>query len=307
MTRGAGLLALLALVACGGGPTTTKPERAVLGEGAPARVGSDVIATRTVAAISQRQGLSPRTAASAAVSDALLAAGARESLPPSTLRSIARATLARGILEGLAAEAARRGAPTAAELGEIVRDRWPDLDRPEAVRTTHAVVLNDKPERDAAARALATRLASALSGITDSDDFVQRAKAFAADGFQIKAEKLPFIARDGRAFERRDSGFVASRSSFDLDFAKAAAAVERAGQLAPVAKSSFGYHVILLEERLPAHSVPKAELSALLTPEVVARRAGKARQELLAQLRQATPIQPDRAVEELTASVKVTP
>ena len=40
----------------------------------------------------------------------------------------------------------------------------------------------------------------------------------------------------------------------------------RNGQLSSVTRSSFGYHVILLEERAPAQVVPNEQLPALLAP-----------------------------------------
>jgi hypothetical protein len=299
--------ACMVVVGCSGGAAPAKPSAAALPEGQVAGAGAELVSAVTIARIVQRQGVAPAAAAAAAVSDALFAQSARERLAVGTVRSIERAAIARSMLEQLSGDARRAGPPTDAELADILRERWADLDRPEAARTSHAVVLNDKPERDAAARALAQKLAEALQGVADGDELVKKAQAFPAGGFQIKAEKLPFITADGRSFQRREAGFAATPARFDLDFARAANALEQPGQLSPVAKSSFGYHVILLEERAPKQVVPKEQLPALLAPEVETRRAARARRELLERLHQAAPVQVDRAFDELTANVKVAP
>ncbi len=135
-------------------------------------------------------------------------------------------------------------------------------------------MLNDKPERDAAAKALAEKLAEALQGAENGDELIKRAQAFPAQGFEIKAEKLQFVTADGRLFQHRDAaGFVALPGGYDTGFSRAALAIEHAGQLSPVTKTSFGYHIILLEERAPEQVVPADQLPTLLVPEVEQRRA----------------------------------
>ena len=72
-------------------------------------------------------------------------------------------------------------------------------------------------------------------------------------------------------------------------------------------KSRFGYHIIWLDERDAGRAPAKDQLSALIAPEIVARRAAQARRELLERLRGQSSIQLERAVDELTASVKAGP
>jgi peptidyl-prolyl cis-trans isomerase C len=166
------------------------------------------------------------------------------------------------------------------------------------------VVLNDKPERDAQALALAERLAEAVRGAHSGEELIRLARAVPANGFQIRAEDLPFLSADGRDFARQGSGFKAGRGGFNTDFARAANALQNPGDQSPPVKTSFGYHVIRLEERAPALSVPPAELSERLAADALVRRAGRARRELLDKLRQASPVQVERAANELTAQVK---
>jgi parvulin-like peptidyl-prolyl isomerase len=126
------------------------------------------------------------------------------------------------------------------------------------------------------------------------------------EGFELKVEPLSAVTADGRTFEKRDAAFL-PRGAFDLDFARAASQLTTPGQLSPVIQSAFGFHVIRLEERIPGVAVPKAELPRLLEPEVMTRRAGRARRELLDKLRQGAKIEVDRAHDELTTKPKLNP
>jgi hypothetical protein len=53
--------------------------------------------------------------------------------------------------------------------------------------------------------------------------------------------------------------------------------------------------------------LPPAELRELIKPEIVARRAAQARGELMQRLRAQSTVQVERAVDDLTASVKASP
>ncbi len=300
------LCPLLGLLACssGGGRPPPTATSSALAQGVAASAGGEQVSTATVARVAARQGIEPRAAVGLALSDALLAQGARAALARASTRSIERAAAGRSLLEQLRRDATAAGPPSEAELSEIVRERWTELARSDAVRTTHALVVNDKPERDAAAHALATKLSLALQSATSGDELIRLAQAFPAEGFQIIAQALPFVTLEGRTFQRRDPGLVASKGGFDLDFARAANALERPGQQSPVVKSAFGYHVIRLEERLPGVNVGQPELLALLGPEVLTRRAARARTDLLGKLHQASVVQLDRAVDELTAQIE---
>ncbi|RYZ01087.1 MAG: hypothetical protein EOO73_36610 [Myxococcales bacterium] len=297
-------LALLALSCSSNGPTTS-PASSALPPGVVARSGAELVSASTIARIAER-GVSPRAASELAVVDAVLAAGAREQLSPGAVRSIERAALARALLESLARDVKALPQPTDAELQEIRSERWLDLDRPDAVRTTHAVVLNDKPERAAEARLVAEKLGAALAAATTGAELIRIAQAFPGEGFEIHAEPLPFVTADGRSFARTETG-LAPRGGFDQAFASAANAIPGVGQLGPIATSSFGFHLILVEERMPGVTTPREGLAALLAPEVQARRGSKMRRELLEKLRAGAPIQVERAVDDLTARVKLSP
>jgi hypothetical protein len=299
-------VALFAL-GCNQSAAPVASSSSTLPSGALARVGTELVSASTVSRVAAAQSVTPQTALGLAVSDARLAHGARAALSPAATRSLERAAIARSLLEQMRTDAERAGAPTAHELEQIAQERWTELNRPDAVRTTHAVVLNDKPERAAAARAVAEELAAALAHVTSSEELIQVAQAFPAKGFEVRAEALPFVTADGRVLQRREAGFVAQRGGFDADFARAASALTQPGQQSGIIKSAFGYHIVRLDERVPGVVVPEAELRSLLGPEVLQRRAANARRALLERLKAATATQVDRATDDLTARVKIAP
>jgi len=298
-------LSWLLLAACG---ARSEPQTATsaLPVGVAARVGSELVATSSVGRIAKSQNVAPKAALAAAISDALFASEARGSVALGVATSIERAATARSLLEQLAREGSRPGPPSDAELSEIVRERWLELDRPEAVRTTHAVVLNDDPKKAVAARQIAERLAAAVKITSTTEEFTRLAQEVPHEGFELKVESLNPVTPDGRTFERRDSVFV-PRGTFDVDFSRAANQLTSPGQVSPVIQSRFGLHVIRLDERIPGTAITKSELAPLLHAEVLNRRASRARRELLEKLRQGATIQVDRAHDELTAKTKSGP
>jgi peptidyl-prolyl cis-trans isomerase C len=301
------LVAIALITAACSNRDPRRAQASALPPGALARVGNELVMGATVQRISAAQGVDRRAALELAISDALFAQAARAELPVASVRGLERASSGRALLEQLRAETSQSGPPTSAELQKVVQERWVDLDRPDAVRTTHAVVMNRDPARDGAAREVADKLLAALAQVPSESELIRIASALPADGFEIRAEALPFVTADGRVLERRDAGFVAAPSAFDLDFARAANAIREPGQLSGVVKSAFGYHVIRLEERALGVTVPEAELPTLLGDEVLSRRAKRARRELVERLRSAKALSVDRAADELTAQIKVTP
>lgn len=279
-----------------------------LPSGLAARVGDEDVRLSSVARIVQAQGVSPWEARDRAVSDALFAAAVRSD-PQETARvtSAERSVLARAVVERLRDDAAALGPPTEDEVRQLTEQRWPELDRPPSVRTTHAVVLVKKPADDAAARELAAAVARAVAGATDSDDFIARAKQVPSHGLEVTAEALPAATADGRMWDPNERVPKAIPGSLDLDFARAAAALEARGDQSPLVKSSFGYHVIRLEERYPPVRTSLEERREKLSAEVLSRRAKRELDVLVARLRAQTPVETDRAVEALTALVPAVP
>ncbi len=297
--------AWVGLIGCSKTPNAVPALRhARLPSGVVARVGSDDISLDTAQRIARAEGVTLPVARDRALRDALFAAAARSAFQNRDLVPVLeRAALARVLLEGLRSDALARGPASDGEVAELTALRWRELDRPEAARTTHAVAMVEKPADDERVHALAKQIYDAVRGVTDPDEFLRLAQAVPHDGVQVRAERLPAVTADGRVYDpSKPSGDA--EQGLDLDFAKAATAL-RVGQISEPTKTRFGYHVILCEARLPEVRVPLEERRQLLHDEVIKGRAERAKQELLARLAAAAPIQITRAVDDLTSRVQV--
>ena len=297
----------MVLVACSRAPEAQKPvAHARLPPGIAAQVGADAIAVETVVRIARAEHVPPSVARDRAVSDALFAAAARSAFAARSLVPVAeRAAWARALLESLKGQALARGPASDAEVLELTAARWQELDRPETVRTTHAVALANNPADEVRARAVAEHIRDAVRGITDPQEFIRLAQAVAHPGVEVRAEKLPALTVDGRPYFPDNPPPDAASQPFDVDFAKAAHALA-VGQIGEPVKTRFGYHVILCEARLPAQRVPLEQRRLALQDEVIKARAERTKQELLARLSRASPIPISRAADALTAQVQVT-
>jgi len=274
--------------------------------GLVAKVGADEIALSTVTAIAQAQKLTPEAARELAARDAAFAAGAREVFAGGSIVPVVeRGARARAILEGLKADAAALGPASDAEVAELSAQRWQDVDRPETVRTTHAVAIASKPAQEPLARAVAQRIYEAVRGLRDPEAFIRAAQAVPHEGVEVRAVAMLVEACDKGIDAVEGAPPELANQRFDKDFAEAAHRLA-VGEIGEPAKSVFGYHVILCEARLPANHVPLEERRKLLASEVQKSRAERAKQELLARLSSGTAIAITRSVEDLTAQVQVT-
>ncbi|HEY6560616.1 MAG TPA: peptidylprolyl isomerase [Polyangiaceae bacterium] len=256
--------------------------------------------------VAAAQGIDPLLARERAIQDALFASAARDLLPPERTASAERAVLARALLEDLLQSARAEGPVVPEELDAIVRERWFELDRPTAVRTTHAVVLPASPREDEQAAALAESIRRVAADAKDAADFSKRAATVEKEGLQVRVEALPFITPDGRSFNQDGLRPPSAGTTYDPEFARAANTLVQVGSLSPVTKTRFGYHVIYLEERLAEHRLtPHAR--ELLSPNAIAKRAARAEAALLKQLEASVPREIVRAVDELTAHVPTKP
>lgn len=300
-------LALVALLAgCSSAAERPSTQAAELPEGIVARVGALDIGEQAVREIGRAQGIVPRAALERAVSDALFALAATHELADPALDPVTtRSAHARALLEILADRARAGGPASDDEIARLTAERWTELDRPPTARTTHVVVRVKKPEEDAPARALAGRIAQELSGIRDRDEFEKRAKAVPQGDLEVRVERLPAVAGDGRTYLPERVGQAQEGSTFDKDFAAEAVALREPGDQSPVVKTAFGYHVIFLEERFPEHRVSLEERRSLLAPEVRARRAQTELKSLVSELRRSAAIEVSRSADDLTSRVPV--
>ncbi|HYO96203.1 MAG TPA: peptidyl-prolyl cis-trans isomerase [Polyangiaceae bacterium] len=290
-------------VACQEG--SAKPPAALvqspLPAGTVARVGDEHIQVASIARISAAQQLLPKAALEQALSDALFAAEARRVSAAALVSTIERAALARSMLEAVADEAEAQGPPTDEEVRSVSAERWVDVDRPDSARVTHAVALHGSHGSSDAPRKLAERIVEATRGLRDATSFAAAARSVDAGTTQVRVEPLPFITADGRAMSQEGGGIRALQNTFDPTFAAAAARLRAPGDQSGVVETSFGYHVLLLEERLAAQQVPFEDRRVALRAEIVSRRAASSRRKLREQLGAARGVEISRDADALTA------
>lgn len=304
-SRGFALL-LFCCAACHGREPEPRETKATLSHGVMAEVGADAIALETVVRVAHAQHVDLAVARERAIRDALFAAAARDRMPQMTANGVVSAALARALLEDLAERARASGPPTDDEVAAISRERWYEFDRPETVRVTHVVVRVKDVAQRAAARALAERIQDAVRNVHEADGFRKRAREVPADGFEVIVERLPPTTADGRTFDpdhRLPPG--AAPPQLEESFARAAHAIGQTGSQSPIVETSYGYHVILLEERLPERIVPLEQRRIALENEIWSRRAAAAERELLDRLQQTARIEVDRAFEDLTSRLQI--
>jgi peptidyl-prolyl cis-trans isomerase C len=269
-------------------------------------VAGDAIATQTVLRVAAAQRIDLEPARERAVSDALFAAFARERYARTgRIESIERAAHGRSILEELGRVAESQGAPTDEEVAELTAERWFEFDRPVCVRTTHAVVRVSSPEQKHKAYVVAERIAGAVRGVKDPAEFTKRARAVPRDGLDVAAEGLEPTTVDGRVHSKDPA--QRSVAKYDPAFARAAHAIAEPGEQSPIIETKFGFHVILLEERILEQRVPLEERRRKMAGEIVMRRAQRAERELLERLRSSQRVEIERAAEDLTANVRIKP
>lgn len=221
--------------------------------------------------------------------DALLATHLTQADAP-VARYIERIALARATARQLWEEAVALGPPKDDEVAERVAARWWEFERPRMVAVQHAVVLSST--EDAEARALAERIATAVSGAKDEEEFRQAAEAVPAGRFSVRIESLPPVAPDGRALDPEKPPPRGPQQQLVPAFAEAAARLEAPNQQSGVVRTSFGYHVLRAQRIIEAKHVPLEERREVLGNDVrVARAAALQRDVLERQKREVRPQQ----------------
>jgi peptidyl-prolyl cis-trans isomerase C len=296
------LLLLASVFACSDSARGPAPEQAAaLGGDIAARVGTDAIPVALVAKVAADQHLTPRDAVRRLIDDAVSASGARargldRERPASWVLTAARA---RWAADHIMAEARQGGPPTDAEIAELTRLHWREVDRPVAVRVVHALVQRPKkPDEGASARAraLAEEIRAAVLTAKDGDDFQAKAKAVPhpAD-LDVIVQPLPPFASDG-ALTESEGGMVEP-------FAKAAHALTQLGETSGLVETPFGWHVIRLVERIDEQRMPLEARRAAFTEEAFMQRARKATEARLAALRSTSPVELSPSYEPLMESL----
>ena len=192
-----------------------------------------------VRAVATGEATTPVEARRRLVADALFAAeGAQRFAGTGLVDSARRAALARVLLERVRNDVAAGEPPTEDEWRDALAGRWVEFDRPAAVLTRHAIVRFKEGRDREAARPVAERIASAVSGAESAEEFMERANAVDGGEFEILVQSLPSVTADGRTFYLDHSGKpVRAAGYFDPNFAAAANAIEEEGTMSPVTES----------------------------------------------------------------------
>jgi peptidyl-prolyl cis-trans isomerase C len=294
---------------CAGSPGVQVEERTGrLPAGSVARIGPDAISVEQVALAASVQHATASETVRAQVRDALFAQGARARGLHDTpgTRAALRALLGRGALERIHAEAAATP-PTDAELADVTALHFVELDRPEAFRVVHAVVLfpaNADAASRSHARAVAERVAKAVASAATADAFRLGAQSVESEGLERRVEELAPVAEDGRVVDVQNP---AVRGRLVPEFARAAARLRTPGQKSGIVETPYGYHVLMLLERTPALQVPLDERRTRLKAEMASRRAKTRVDELIGRLRAERPPAVVRSADTLIATLWAEP
>jgi hypothetical protein len=281
-----------------------------LAPGVIARVGSFDILAERIALIAEAQHVLPKAAVDLEIRDALFASGAldkRLSDTPSVAAAL-RGRLAREALSRIAQQAAVQD-PTDNEVREATARHFVELDRPETSRVIHAVV-RVAPDADGATKArakeVADRIKRAVGHADNPSDFRARAEAVEHAGLDVTIEELKPVAADGRVVDPDQARTQGNEPGHYVPpFAAAAARLARPGDLSDLVETEFGWHVLMLLERVGAHTVALEERRRLLRDEIVAGRARRSAEELRNELRNKHKPVIERSAETLLVGVIV--
>lgn len=240
-----------------------------------------------------------------AVRNFVLATGL-ETSEPTLAAWYRRVALAHVLADELTAAAQAQGAVTDEELESWTSAHWLGVDRPLAFRTVHAVVVTDAAAGEAeqaASRALAEQIRSAVIGAGTVEEFRERVNAVPNSGRTVKVEDLEPVVADGRVV-RLGARVGAAVATYDEAFARAATALEKVGETSPVVASSFGYHVLRLVELVPELRFGVEERRRMAARDVYSLRARRKLTEITSAAQ--TPVVGiERSAGEATARVSV--
>ncbi|MCL2823643.1 MAG: hypothetical protein FWD57_06600 [Polyangiaceae bacterium] len=290
-------------VACSGSDDAGLLVRnADLQAGLAAQVGSESISVEQVLTLSDAEQIPAEEARSRLVYDALFAAEARAfGLADRTdVVGMARAELTRTLISRMKSDA--YGSPiTDEELARHTALNWLDMDRPEARRTVHAVVIPNNPDDPldwSTAGRVARRIEDAVRLESSSEQFKKAAEAVDGDGLKVVVQDLPPVTSDGRVADLANRPPVgAVVPTFDLSFARAVFELGEVGDKKGGVRSQFGIHVVMLVSVQESRVVDGETRLGMLSAEIRAARMRGSLDGLLSTLVTRTPPKVERSVD----------
>ena len=270
-------------------------------------VGHRSLGTRTLALLQVRAQVPSTEFVKNWATDSLLAESARAgSLHASLVNQVERGVLARGLLESIYQNARDLGQPTERELQELTSERWTEFDRPAAAQTTHFVVRTREGQPTTRAELLAGKLAVAVHGCKTSEEFKTTVGAFPKEnGLDVVVESLPPVTRDGRSLQMNSDGQVKGAGpSFDPKFAQVANTLAKEGELSEIVHTSFGFHVIRLDRKIPPQQASIEARREKLTDDVFLRRARRETDRCIQGSRQRHQVKIETSFQEVAAQLQ---
>jgi hypothetical protein len=283
------LVSFVALACACRSPSATTHNN--IGGDVVASAGSATISAALLTSVARAQQRTADSTMQMLIDDALLSEGARSSkidqaTPVARDLTALRAQL---VADRLRNDARAAGPCSDAEVDALSKLHLKDVELPERVQVIHAIAIRPKKEAPNQteliqhAREIADALEAAVQGATSPEDFEARAKTVVHGDVDVRVESLPAFADDGVVPE--------TGGGMDATFAHAAFILAKPGEISPVTETSFGWHVIRLNQRLPAKDIPREQRRELFAEECVATRARMAFQALLAARHAAVPVE----------------
>jgi hypothetical protein len=147
-----------------------------------------------------------------------------------------------------------------------------------------------------------------VRGISQPESFIAAAKNHPTDGFEVTAESLTPVTIDGRGLRLDNDGrLVGEGPRFDEAYARAANALVLDGSQSGIVQTQFGYHVILLERKIPPNQISLQDRRARFAGDVYARRARASFDRCIDEQRKRQIVRIGQSFQDIVSRIQVSP